>query len=106
MSLESRRRTLETARLLHPNPDAIRAPLFHADNPFSRAGERARAKKERPRARAREALRVTRAAELSGYSRPAFYLIMAAFEERGMLGLLDEPRGRRGPLKLSPAILE
>src|SRR2546427_291841 len=30
-----------------------------------------------------------------GYSRPAFYLVAASFQERGMLGLLDEPRGRR-----------
>ena len=106
MSLESRRRALETARLLHPNPDAIRAPLFHADNPFFLAADKVQVKYEMLRARDRDGLRVNRAAELFGYSRPAFYLIMAAFEERGMLGLLDEPRGRRGPLKLSPAILE
>ena len=41
-----------------------------------------------------------------GYSRAAFYLIVAAFEDRGMQGLLDARRGRRGPLKLTPEIVE
>ena len=29
----------------------------------------------------------------------------AAFTQAGMLGLLDERRGRRGPVKLTPAIV-
>jgi hypothetical protein len=30
---------------------------------------------------------------------------MEAFDEAGMRGLLDERRGRRGPLKLNPEVL-
>ena len=37
---------------------------------------------------------------------PPFYLITTAFDEAGMHGLLDEPRGRRGPLKLTPEVVE
>lgn len=48
---------------------------------------------------------VVRAADEHGYSRAAFYLIADAFEEDGMKGLLDERRGRRGPLKVTPEIL-
>ena len=43
--------------------------------------------------------------EQHGYSRAAFYLISAAFGEAGMRGLLDERRGRRGPLKLTPGVV-
>ena len=40
------------------------------------------------------------AAEQHGYSRAGFYLITTAFDEAGMRGLLDEPRGQCDPLKL------
>ena len=40
-----------------------------------------------------------------GYSRAAFYLIAAGFEERGMAGLVDERPGRRGPVKLNEEIV-
>jgi transposase len=43
---------------------------------------------------------------MHGYSRAAFYLVAADFAETGMLGLLDERRGRRGPLKLTEEISE
>jgi len=32
-------------------------------------------------------------------------LVLAAFSESGMAGLLDEARGRRGPVKLRPEIV-
>ena len=35
----------------------------------------------------------------------AFYLVLASFSESGMAGLLDQARGRRGPVKLRPQIL-
>ena len=49
---------------------------------------------------------MTAAAAAHGYSRAAFYLVSAAFEQAGMAGLLDERRGRRGPVKLTPEIVE
>jgi transposase len=57
------------------------------------------------RAHVIDGLSATAAADRHGYSRAAFYLITAAFGEAGMRGLLDEPRGRRGPLKLTPEVL-
>jgi transposase len=48
---------------------------------------------------------VTAAAAAHGYSRASFYLVARAFEEAGMVGLLDERPGRRGPVKLSPEVL-
>ena len=48
---------------------------------------------------------VTEAAAAHGYSRAAFYLVLASFSESGMSGLLDEARGRRGPVQLRPEIV-
>ena len=45
------------------------------------------------------------AARAHGYSRAAFYLAEAAFARAGMIGLLDERPGRRGPLRLSAEVL-
>jgi transposase len=45
------------------------------------------------------------AASSHGYSRASFYLVTHAFETAGMVGLLDERPGRRGPLKLSDEVL-
>ena len=50
-------------------------------------------------------LSVVQAAATHGYSRPAYYLVASSFAQLGTRGLLDERRGRRGPLKLSPEIL-
>jgi hypothetical protein len=40
------------------------------------------------------------------YSRAAFYLVVTAFADAGMAGLVEERRGRRGPVKLRPEIAE
>ena len=53
-----------------------------------------------------DGLSATAAAERHGYSRAAFYLIVGAFESQGMQGLVDGRRGRRGPLKLTPEIVD
>ena len=41
-----------------------------------------------------------------GYPRAGFYLVAAAFKQAGMSGLLDDKRGRRGPVKLTAEIVE
>lgn len=105
MSTATRRRTLEQAGLLHPRPEAVSAPLFDGREPFFLALDKVQVKYEMLRAHVLDGLSATAAAEQHGYSRAAFYLITAAFEEVGMRGLLDEPRGRRGPLKLTPKVL-
>jgi hypothetical protein len=43
-----------------------------------------------------------RAAGEHAYSRAGVYLVAAAFEQRGMLGLIDKRRGRRGPAQADP----
>jgi transposase len=106
MTTATRRRVLEEIGLLHPQPDAVTAPLFDGREPFFFALDKVQVKYEMLRAHVVDGLSVTAAAEQHGYSRAAFYLITAAFDQSGMRGLLDEPRGRRGPLKLTPEVIE
>ena len=99
----TRREALEAAGLIHPNPEAVTATLFQEGGPFFLVDDKVQVKYEMLRAHV-----VDGVADFGGsrprYSRPAFYLVAAAFDERGMAGLLDERRGRRGPLKISPEI--
>lgn len=106
MTRATRSRVLEQTGLSHPRPEAVTAPLFDGREPFFLALDKVQVKYEMLRAHAIDGLSATVAAEWHGYSRAAFYLITAAFDQAGMRGLLDEPRGRRGPLKLTPEVME
>lgn len=92
--------------MLHRHPEAVRAPLFLSHNPFFLAADKVQTKYEMLRAHLVDGIPVVTAVKEHGYSRAAFYLIVDAFEEEGMKGLLDDRRGRRGPLKITPVILE
>jgi transposase len=105
VSQASRLRALETEGLLHPRADAVSAELF-AHGGFFLAADKVQVKYEMLRAHLVDRLPVTEAAAAHGYSRAAFYLVSASFDQLGMAGLLDERRGRRGPVKLSPEIAE
>lgn len=106
MSTIARRRSLEQSGLVHPHAESVTAPLFDGRESFFLALDKVQVKYEMLRAHVVDGLSVTAAAEQHGYSRAAFYLVTTAFEEAGMRGLLDERRGRRGPLKLTPEVVE
>ncbi len=106
MTQAQRRRSLLAAGLLHPHPGAVRAALFVSGNPFFLAADKVQTKYEMLRAHVVDRVPVVRAADLHGYSRASFYLVAEAFAQEGMRGLLDERRGRRGPLKVTAEILE
>lgn len=105
MSTVSRKRTLEEAGLLHPSPELVRATLFQHPSGFFLADDKVQVKYEMLRSHVVDGVTVTEAVRAHGYSRASFYLVAAAFEATGMLGLLDERRGRRGPVKITPEIL-
>lgn len=104
MSLQSRRAALEATGLLHPRPEAVTAELF-GSHPFFLALDKVQVKYEMLRAVAVDGETVVAAAAAHGYSRAEFYLVQAAFAERGMAGLVDERRGRKGPTKLTGEIV-
>jgi transposase len=105
VSEASRLRALGESGLLHPNPAAVQAPLFTDGQGFFLAADKVQVKYEMLRAHLVDGRPVTEAAAAHGYSRAAFYLVSAAFEHLGMAGLLDERRGRRGPVKLRPEVV-
>jgi transposase len=101
MSNKTRRQALQAAGLAHPRPDAVTAPLFGSGEAFFFAMDKVQVKYEMLRAHFGDGDTVTAAAAMHGYSRAEFYLVAAAFEQSGMRGLLDERRGRKGPVKLT-----
>jgi Transposase and inactivated derivatives len=105
VSQEARREALEAGGLVHPRPETVTASLFVGADPFFFALDKLQVKYEMLRAHVVDGSSVSAAAAAHGYSRAAFYLIAAAFEERGMAGLVDERPGRRGPVKLNEEIV-
>jgi transposase len=105
MAESARYRALEQAGLLHPAPDAVVAEAFAAHPEFFASFDKVQVKYEMLRAHVLGGQTATAAAAAHGYSRASFYLVAGAFEQAGMVGLLDERPGRRGPVKLSPQVL-
>ena len=106
VSEASRLRGLTEAGLLHANPAAVVSPLFTGGSDFFLPADKVQVKYEMLRAHLVDGRPVTGAAAAHGSSRAAFYLVLASFSQAGMSGLLDERRGRRGPVKLRPEIVE
>lgn len=104
MSVAARRAALEAASLVHPKPEAVTAALFDGRVPFFLAEDKVQVKYEMLRAHVVDGVSVSSAAASHGYSRASFYLVAASFDGSGIIGLLDERRGRRGPLKLRPEV--
>jgi transposase len=101
----SRLAALSEAGLLHARPDAVRAALFTGGGDFFLPADKVQVKYEMLRAHLVDGQPVTEATAAHGYSRAAFYLVLASFSESGISGLLDEPRGRKGPVKMRPEIV-
>jgi transposase len=105
MAESARYRSLEQAGLLHPAAEAVLAEPFRSYPQFFASFDKVQVKYEMLRAHLLDGQTASAAASAHGYSRASFYLVAAAFEQAGMVGLLDERPGRRGPLKLSPEVL-
>jgi transposase len=105
MAASPRYRALEQAGLLHPAPEAVVGEPFRSHPEFFAAFDKVQVKYEMLRAHVVEGQSAAAAARAHGYSRASFYLVQAAFERAGMVGLVDERPGRRGPLKLSPEVV-
>jgi len=100
-----KREFLTAAGALHPHPERVRSDLFLRHRFFDPL-DKVQVKYEMLRGHAVEGETVATAAEVFGFSRQTFYTTLHAFEELGILGLTEEKRGRRGPLKLRAEDLE
>jgi hypothetical protein len=105
MSQEPRRAALEASGSRHPHPEAVSAELFCSGTPFFFALDKVQVKYEMLRCHYVDAVPVATAARLHGYSRGGFYIVASSFSARGMAGLLDERRGRKGPVKLTEELV-
>ena len=105
MGESARYRALEQAGLLHRGAEEVLAEPFRAHPEFFASFDKVQVKYEMLRAHVLDGQTASAAASAHGYSRAAFYLVASAFERSGMVGLLDERPGRRGPLRLSPEVL-
>jgi transposase len=105
MAESGRYRALEQAGLLHPAAEAVVAEPFRSHPRFFACFDKVQVKYEMLRAQVVDGQTASAAASAHGYSRAAFYLVQAAFERSGMVGLLDERPGRRGPLRVSGEVL-
>jgi transposase len=106
VNVEARRAALLAGGLVHPRAEAVTAPLFSDGGSFFVALDKVQVKYEMLRAVAVDGVSVAAAARSHGYSRAEFYLVSAAFAERGMAGLVDSRRGRKGPVKLTDEIVD
>jgi transposase len=91
---------LRAAGALHAHPESVRAELF-LQHRFFDPLDKVQVKYEMLRAQAVEGVSVSFAAGAFGFSRETFYQSLRAFEEQGIVGLCDDRRGRRGPVKLT-----
>jgi transposase len=95
---------LRAQGVLHPRPDAVRAPLF-GSHEFFDARDLVQVKYEMLRRVDVEGQPVSRTAEAFGCSRPTFYQAQTAFKAHGLPGLVPRKRGPRGAHKLDDAVM-
>ena len=90
---------------LHPHPETVSAEVFQRYRFFDPL-DKVQVKYEMLRAHAVDGLSVSAVSAAFGFSRETFYQTWRTFEEAGIAGLRDEKRGRRGPVKLTPEIVD
>ncbi|MBC8423546.1 helix-turn-helix domain containing protein [bacterium] len=102
--MADRRQALQRVRALNPKANEVASPLFQRIDFFD-PHDKLQVKYEMLRAHEVDGVSVSRAAEQFGYTRQAFYQVKRAFQERGLAGLLDRKRGRKGPVKCTPEVV-
>ncbi len=99
-----RQQALRAQGATHPHPEAVTDPLFR-DSAFFDPNDLMQVKYEMLRSVQQEERSVVEAAQVSGLSRPAFYVTQELFQREGLPGLLPRKRGPKRPHKLSDETL-
>ena len=99
-----RQQALRAQGATHPHPEAVTDPLFR-DSAFFDPDDLVQVKYEMLRSVQQEERSVVEAAQVSGLSRPAFYVTQELFQREGLPGLLPRKRGPKRPHKLSDETL-
>ena len=85
-------------------PENVRSDLFR-ESAFFQPHDRSQVKYEMLRAHCHEGRFVTRVCKEFGYSRESFYQALEAFRKEGLAGLVDKPKGKTKPDKVTPEII-
>jgi transposase len=101
-----KRRALKAQGAHNPAPEKVMASPFVDHPEFFDAEDRLQVRYEMLRAPAQGEMTVTEACRAYGVSRQTFYMLRRAFEARGLVGLSEGKRGRKGPLKASVQVVE
>ncbi|MBW1911546.1 MAG: helix-turn-helix domain containing protein [Deltaproteobacteria bacterium] len=84
---------------------SVKANLFQEQSDFFNPLDRSQVKYEMLRARSHEGHFITRVCKEFGYSRESFYKALEAFRKEGITGLVDKPKGKNKPDKVTPEII-
>ena len=101
-----KRRALKAQGALNATPDKVTSELFVDSPEFFDPEDRLQVRYEMLRAPAQGEMTVADACRAFGVSRQTFYVLRRAFEARGLAGLAEGKRGRKGPLKASVEVVE
>lgn len=99
MAEPRKRQALKAQRTLHPAPETVTAELFLMHPEFFDPEDKLQVRYELMRSTDQGEMTVTEACRAFGVSRQTFYVLQRAFRARGVAGLMDAKRGRKGPIK-------
>lgn len=83
----------------------VKNDLFQQQSDFFSPLDRGQVKYEMLRAHSLEGHFITKVCKEFGYSRESFYLALEAFRREGIAGLVDKPKGKNKPDKVTPEII-
>jgi transposase len=104
-AVDAKAEALRRQGALHPHPDTVRDEVFRQGEFFD-SRDLVQVRYEMLRRHQVDGQAVTEAAVAFGVSRQAFYTAEAAFEERGISGLLPRRRGPKRAHKCTAEILD
>ena len=84
---------------------SVKSTLFQEQSSFFNPLDRGQVKYEMLRAHSHEGHFITRVCKKFGYSRESFYQALEAFKQQGIAGLVDKPKGKNKPDKVTPEII-
>jgi transposase len=102
--LDAKLRALKESGTVNPRAQYVRDPAF-ADTDFFDPRDLVQVKYEMLRRVRIEGQSIAKAATLFGVSRPTFYKARDDFDRGGLVGLMPEKRGPRGPRKITAEVL-
>jgi len=100
-----KKKYLRDQGVLNKHPERVRDDMFLA-NEFFDPQDLLQVRYEMIRRHQLDKVNVKEAAQRFGFSRPVFYEVEAKFEEKGLIGLIPEKPGPKGPSKCTKEIVD